>query len=243
MSSVPSFVRLLALTALGLAMTAAPRAQAPAAPDAPGCDAPLPLVWIDGGRTSPAVLVEAEREASRIWAPAGIAFEWTRSNPSRLIRAGEVLVMVREHLAGRPRADLRLNRRHALGRVILAEADRPSRLIELVLPAVARSVQGERMFGRAFRDLPDAARTLLVGRALGRVLAHEIGHWLFGREHTPHGLMRASISRRALASPIAPALPPAWPSQARDRLLARRACARPCAVPQPATAAGPVTCL
>jgi hypothetical protein len=151
--------------------------------------------------------------------------------------------MVREHLARAPRADLRRDRRPTLGRVIRASTDRPGRLIELALPAVTRSVQRERMFGRAFRDLPDGARTLLVGRALGRVLAHEIGHWLFGREHAPHGLMRASITRRALASSIAPALPPAWPSQARDRLLARRACARPCPVPQPATTEGTVTCL
>ena len=33
-----------------------------------------------------------------------------------------------------------------------------------------------------------------MGRALGRVVAHEIGHVLFAwRRHTPHGLMRAQF--------------------------------------------------
>ena len=239
MSHARSFVCLLALIALGATLTGA----GATAPAAPLCDASLPLVWIDGGRTSPVVLDEAEREASRIWAPAGITFDWTRSTPERAIRADDVLVMVREQLAGRPHSDLRVGRRHALGRVILVTPDRPSQLIELALPAVATSVQGESLFGRPVRGLPAASRDLAVGRALGRVLAHEIGHWLFGRAHTPDGLMRASIKRRDLVDAIAPALPAAWPSLARDQLLARRACARPCPVRQPVTDKGTVSCL
>jgi hypothetical protein len=152
--------------------------------------------------------------------------------------------MVREHLAGRPHTDLRVGRRHALGRVILVTPDRPSRLIELSLPLVTTSVQGQMVFGRPVRDLPAVSQAVAVGRALGRVLAHEIGHWLFGREHTPNGLMRASIKRRDLVDAIAPALPAAWPSQARDRLQARRrACAPSCPVRQPVTNKGTVSCL
>jgi len=238
MSHARLLVCLLALTALGLSM---PGAATQAAGPAP--DASLRLVWIDGGRTSRLVLDEAEREASQIWAPAGISFDWARSTPTRTIRADEVLVMVRERLAGRPRTDLRVGRRHALGRVILVTPDRPSRLIELALPAVVTSVQGQKLFGRLIRDLPAASQELALGRALGRVLAHEIGHWLFGRGHTPDGLMRASIARPDLVGPIAPALPAAWPSSARDQLLARRASALPCPVRQPVTEKGTVSCL
>jgi hypothetical protein len=234
---------LLALAALALAMTGTPAAAEGSVPALPACTASLPLVWIDHGRTSRAVLDEAEREASRIWAPAGITFEWARSTPTRAIRADEVLVMVRERLAGRPRTDLRVDGRHALGRVILVTPDRPTRLIELSLPAVTTSVQGQMLFGRPIRDLPETSRELALGRALGRVLAHEIGHWLFGRVHTPDGLMRASISRSDLVDSIAPALPAAWPSLARGRLLARRACALPCPVRQPVTDKGTVSCL
>jgi hypothetical protein len=240
MSHARSFACLLVLIALGSTLTGADAT----APAAPRCDASLPLVWIDGGRTSPITLDEAEREASRIWAPAGITFEWARSTPARPIRPDEVLVMVREELAGRPRIDLRVSGRHTLGRVILVTPERPSRLIELALPAVATSVQGELLFGRPVRGLPAASRNVAVGRALGRVLAHEIGHWLFGRAHTPDGLMRASIKRRDLVDAIAPALPAAWPSQARGRLQDRqRACASSCPVRQPVSSKGTVTCL
>ena len=239
MSHARSFVGLVALIALGSTLTGADATS----PVAPRCDASLPLVWIDYGRTTRLVLDEAEREASRIWAPAGITFDWTRSTPERAIRADDVLVMVREQLAGRPHTDLRVGRRQALGRVILVTPDRPSQLIELALPAVATSVHGESLFGRPVRGLPPASRNVAVGRALGRVLAHEIGHWLFGRAHMPDGLMRASIKRRDLVDPIAPALPATWPSLARGQLLARRACALPCPVRQPVTDKGTVSCL
>lgn len=243
MSFAHHIVGLLALTALGLVMTGAAAAQVPRAPAAAGCDAPLPLVWIDGGLTTLVVLAEAEREAARIWAPAGITFDWARSSPARAIRAGELLVMVRERLAGPPRTDLRVSRRHTLGRVILVTPDRPSRLIELAMPTIAASVLHATLFGRPIRELPDATRELAVGRGLGRVLAHEIGHWLFGREHTPHGLMRASVKHRELVDPMPPPLPAAWPSLARGQLLARRACALPCPVRQPVTEEGTVSCL
>jgi hypothetical protein len=235
---------LLALTALGLSMTGTAVAAKGPTPAGPACDASLPLVWIDHGRTSRVALDKAEREAARIWAPAGITFDWARSTPERAIRADELLVMVREHLAGRPRADLRVGGRHTLGRVILVTPDRPSRLIELLLPAVTTSVQAQMLFGRPIPDLPAATRELVLGRALGRVLAHEIGHWLFGREHSPDGLMRASIRRADLVDAIAPALPDAWPSRARAQLQARRrACALSCPVPQPVTGTGTVSCL
>ena len=152
--------------------------------------------------------------------------------------------MVREHLAGRPHTDLRVDRRHTLGRVILVTPDRPSRLIELSLPAVTTSVQGESLFGRPIRDLPAASRELALGRALGRVLAHEIGHWLFGRAHTPDGLMRASIrasrSRRPDRAGASRRVAVPGPRSAPGT---RRACAPPCPVRQPVTDKGTVSCL
>src|SRR5262249_57346217 len=43
--------------------------------------------------------------------------------------------------------------------------------------------------------LPAAMAEILLGRALGRALAHEIGHFLLDtREHSTHGLMRAEFT-------------------------------------------------
>jgi hypothetical protein len=102
--------------------------------------------------------------------------------------------------------------------------DQPSRLIELALPDIVATVLGQSVFDHRVDELPDAARALAVGRALGRVAAHEIGHWLFGREHAPRGLMRASILRQDLVDRVAPSLPSRWPSTALAQLQVRRPC-------------------
>jgi hypothetical protein len=48
--------------------------------------------------------------------------------------------------------------------------------------------------GKSLRSLPTALADLMLGRALGRALAHEIGHYLLGTaRHSPHGLMRAQL--------------------------------------------------
>jgi hypothetical protein len=69
----------------------------------------------------------------------------------------------------------------------------------------------------AFRDgRPQLVRDRLIGRVLGRALAHELGHFLLGTAtHTPEGLMRASHRAEHLVAPSHPAfqvqLPPAPP--------------------------------
>jgi hypothetical protein len=60
----------------------------------------------------------------------------------------------------------------------------------------------------------------LVGRAIGRVLAHEIGHWLRGRGHTTTGLMKAVLRGHELVDPLAPPLPREWTSAGPAPLLA-----------------------
>ena len=47
---------------------------------------------------------------------------------------------------------------------------------------------------------PRALRDRIYGRMVGRVIAHEIGHWLLSREHSAGGLMRAIHTARDLAS-------------------------------------------
>ena len=49
--------------------------------------------------------------------------------------------------------------------------------------------------GHAFSALPAILADLFFGRALGRALAHEIGHYLLGTaNHSAHGLMRAQFT-------------------------------------------------
>jgi hypothetical protein len=44
------------------------------------------------------------------------------------------------------------------------------------------------------RSLPPRLHDELVARVMGRAVAHEIGHYLFGPAHTTAGLMRARHS-------------------------------------------------
>jgi hypothetical protein len=49
---------------------------------------------------------------------------------------------------------------------------------------------------------PGSVRDRVLGRMIGRVVAHEIGHWLLrSREHSAAGLMRAQQTTAALAAP------------------------------------------
>lgn len=58
--------------------------------------------------------------------------------------------------------------------------------------AIAALVSTVELFGRSESSWPTALHNLIVGRALGRALAHEIGHFLLRtRYHSPTGLMRA----------------------------------------------------
>ena len=63
-------------------------------------------------------------------------------------------------------------------------------------------VEDTKIAGRRVSDWPPAVRDDLIGRALGRVLAHEIGHYLLIlRSHTPDGLMQPSFKAAALVAP------------------------------------------
>ena len=224
----------IALAAIVAVSTVAPRAAADAS-DAHACDAALRLRWIDGWLAPAAVLEEAEREATRIWASAGVALAWQPSGPHRAVQPDELLVMVRTSLAQHRSAEAHGRGRQTLGRLLLASPERPTRLIEVLLPAITAQVSGQRLLDRPVRDLPKLAREAAIGRGLGRVVAHEIGHWLFGRGHAPEGLMRASIRREALVAAAPPRLPSHWPSTARAQLQARRPCPAAHVVRQPVT--------
>jgi hypothetical protein len=99
--------------------------------------------------------------------------------------------------------------RFVMGRVIINDGS-PVRLIEVSLRAIKTSVSEARTAGPRDAALLRVAGRGVIGRALGRVIAHEIGHWLFGREHTQAGLMKPSLYPHDLIRPKALALPRGW---------------------------------
>jgi hypothetical protein len=164
----------------------------------------------------------ARREAAEIWADAGLSLVWLEPPVTFDPADGPtVVVMVRRTLVRRPEetAPAHDPARLPLGRVPFGE-NGPANLIEVSFSTITSRVLGASVGGRRVSDLPPFWHWPLIGRALGRVLAHEIGHWLRGRGHTTTGLMKAVLRGHELVDATAPPLPREWTSAGAAPLLA-----------------------
>jgi hypothetical protein len=136
----------------------------------------------DGGLTD-SQLQLAMAQIHSIWAPAGLRPTWGRySGPAP---GGAVTVAVYV-LRGQVPDTLRnplawINRDDGASAV-------PQVFVSLV--NVSRALMDAEVGGTAIHRLPRGAFDSGIGRALGRVLAHELGH-LLGIEHERGGLMRS----------------------------------------------------
>ena len=161
------------------------------------------LVFAPDNGLTPVVVAAATREADAIWSGCGVAvvFEQdSRFQPDngRAHSAGYAQVIL-VSIAAR-QARLR-SRDGALGEVRFTDG-KAAGPITIYFDALMRLVQGSTLAGATESQWPALLRERIVGRALGRVLAHEIGHIVLqsGR-HTPNGLMRASYPGADLIEP------------------------------------------
>jgi len=161
------------------------------------------LTW-SGAAAQPA----AERrtmlqEADAIWRAHGVAIvavapEQAITPPTPDVRFDVRLDVRLARPARRPAAPLR----ERLGAIQFDHDNVPATTLTVDVAAVEATVARTRWGGRPFDLFPQAWQHTLVGRALGRVLAHEIGHYLLAsRVHTADGLMRASFDGDELLRP------------------------------------------
>jgi len=140
------------------------------------------------------------REATAIWEPYGVALAWVRSDENVLGLPGchDVLTISRDDAPEQLATPSSGNRR--LGAVLFLEgSDTAEDTVTLSIDAIHRTVDDARWANRRVADWPAGVRDELLGRALGRVVAHEIGHYLLvWRAHTPDGLMRAAFPGEVL---------------------------------------------
>ena len=92
-------------------------------------------------------------------------------------------------------------------------------MIQVFFGTVAALVRNATLFDKPIATLPEPVQLPLLGHALGRVVAHELGHWTVGRTHSLTGLMRERFGPSELLDPTTPRLPRAWTSAAMDGLL------------------------
>jgi hypothetical protein len=137
----------------------------------------------------PTALERALAEADRLFEAGGIRFQWRLSPPGHLASAPATIVVLPRPENPVVSGCSRDLHDHRLGHTHLG-----ARRVTLWTEQVARAVAGS-------WDRQDAPRVQdeTLGIALGRVLAHELGH-LFLRlnGHRENGLMKPSFSQRSL---------------------------------------------
>lgn len=152
------------------------------------------------GRHISARLVESmQTEASSIWSPYGVRIQWSAPpggvSCAQALGSFDVLVDVKRLRASKPFKPV-------LGGTWLTPSgiDRtPIRIDRDATEQLIRSLAVEELYRRLGRSDIDSTD---LGRALGRVLAHEIGHILLGTsQHQRRGLMRAVFFAGDLVDP------------------------------------------
>lgn len=176
-----SFIAATSMTAI-LAGSPEPAAQRPA-------DLPSVTIGVHSAPAiSPVIIDRTLEEASAIWRPTGVTFKWQKAtpvqaeaNPPRPTRP-RVLI---DDKRGTPRGAA-----SPMGWVNFVD-DEPDGDIHISHANAERFILTVGGIDGSARRMTPAERFLLVGRTLGRALAHEIGHYLLkSREHTTNGLMK-----------------------------------------------------
>jgi hypothetical protein len=134
-------------------------------------------------------------EADGIWRRYGITISHIADDLTRVdLRLTVIIKSPHAPVAGR-RPDRSAYADRGLGEIAFDENGRPANTIVIDGYAVAVTVKQTPV-----SSCPPALVKLTVARALGRVLAHEIGHYLLALpSHAPHGLMRANFAGGELA--------------------------------------------
>jgi hypothetical protein len=153
------------------------------------------VLAIPPGAMPSAISAAAIAEAALIWAPYGVVVEAPcAGRPDDALVVNVDVVSKADSVAamGGPR----------LGAIQFDTDGRPRPVIFLHLGEIAKFVLGEPVLGLDQAAWPAALRALVLGRVVGRVLAHEVGHYLLRTpQHARTGLMRPRHSASDFVSP------------------------------------------
>jgi hypothetical protein len=167
-------------------------ALAGAAPAAPSLSVPPIVVDVTLlTNVSPMVVSAAIEETQALYRSAGVSFIWRRGSPS----LGALRVVLSAERG--PARDGAM----PLGWLTFENGE-PSREIHLSYANAEAFMEQSREVVGVVSQKTLAERYLLLGRALGRALAHELGHYLLATTtHRPKGLLKGSRSAQEFFSP------------------------------------------
>ena len=151
-------------------------------------------IAFDGPPMPPKLEALTMEEATLIWAAYGVDVHRSGASDTSGDRGIRLAVM----FADRP--DSR-TAEMALGSILFVD-DVAKPAITMYRSAIAALLATVTLHGSNDREWPTLLHDLVLGRVLGRALAHEIGHFLLqSRDHTATGLMRARQWTSDLVSP------------------------------------------
>src|SRR4051812_31067824 len=154
----------------------------------------LVLAFPDTTALDATIVRYAIGEAAGIWAPYGIVIEGVGTAKPPADAPLLTVAVISTPAATREAV--------VLGTIEFGADGVPEPRITLRLDEILRFVAAARIGGAAEWQWPRLLREQVVGRVLGRVLAHEIGHYvLSSRQHTSSGLMRSVQRSDELAAP------------------------------------------
>jgi hypothetical protein len=189
---------LTTLAAAALALTASqpnvdPNGVRPRTEDVP----PMTVNVYTARGISPHLVTETLDEAGAIWNDAGITLAW------RVVPGGRPEYSAAPHIvindASGPRTP---EGQTPVGWVEFRRPDDPDQEIHLSRANGMRLLQLASEPGKSIELQPPKAVDILLGRMLGRALAHELGHFLLrSRSHTRTGLMRGDRTVRDFITP------------------------------------------
>ena len=132
-------------------------------------------------------------EAERVWTALGVDVCWRDARTPCAHAAVTLYVRVAEDVPSGPPT------RRALGWIGFSDVGGPGPFIVLSVRRAIEVLGSAERAARRLAELPDMVRRLLP-RALGRALAHELGHYLLARRaHSRAGLMREAFRPEDLA--------------------------------------------
>jgi hypothetical protein len=176
---------LIAATAAAAVLVASSLAAGAAAPATYPALPPLIVNVTVAETISPSLVALTIGEADAIFRSAGVSFIWRYGPPAQTVLTALTVAI------GDDSGSLRRDDVTALGWIVF-EDGRPDQQIYLSHANAEKFMLDARAVVGLPNNMPRAERELLLGRAMGRALAHELGHYLLAtKAHSDRGLMKA----------------------------------------------------
>lgn len=144
---------------------------------------------------SPSLVAALLDEANSIWRRIGITFIWERDDRDLFRTSSSTDTpapppLLRVVIGHTPRRNA--NGQVSLGWIVFDDATTPQQEIQISYANAVTLLEASRGVVGKTENMPRLERELLLGRAMGRALAHELGHYLSAsKAHSERGLMKA----------------------------------------------------